>query len=332
MKKCLFAAFLAATIAVLGGCQGAKPTDGATKVRLNETVHSVFYAPQYVALEKGYFSDEGLEITVDVANGSDKSMVALLAGEADIALLGSETAIYAYSEGKENYAVSFAQLTKRAGNFLVSREPIASFNWDLTRGKTIIGGREGGMPQMLLEYILVQNGIDPDKDVEIITNIQYDSTSGAFIAGIGDFTAEFEPSATALETGGYGHVVAALGEESGKVPYTVYMATKEYIKKNPEIIQKVTNAIGKGMTWVHEHNSKEIAEVIIPRFEGNTVEELEVMVNRYKSADVWNMDPVFTEESFTLIQDILEQSGKLAKRIPFGDLVDNTWAKITVGK
>jgi NitT/TauT family transport system substrate-binding protein len=283
-----------------------------------------------VALEKGFFAEEGLDVTVDVANGSDRSMVALLSGEADVALLGCETAVYAYAEGKENYAVSFAQLTRRAGNFLVSRRDEEGFVWQNVIGKTIIGGREGGMPQMLLEYILVKNGIDPDKDTEIITNIQFDSTSGAFIGGVGDYTAEFEPSATMLESGGYGHVVASLGADSGTVPYTVYMATKEFIKENPEVVQKVVNAVYKGMLWVHSHSSEDVAKVIAPQFEGVTDKELAGMMERYKSVDSWNMDPVFAEESFVLLQDILELSGKLDKRIPFEDLVTNDFANASI--
>jgi NitT/TauT family transport system substrate-binding protein len=330
MKK-IFAAAVCLILAA-GFATGCKSDskDNLAKVRLNETVHSVFYAPQYVALEKGFFEEEGLSVTVDVANGSDKSMVALLAGEADISLLGTETGIYAYNEGKAQYPVSFAQLTRRAGNFLVSRSSEPNFKWTDVKGKKIIGTRPGSMPEMLLEYILLKNGLVPNVDVEIIQSLGYQSTSGAFAAGVGDYTAEFEPNAGTLEANGYGYVVASLGADSGTVPYTVYMANKNYIKDNPEVIQKFTNAVYKGLLWTKSHTSTEIAEVILPQFKETTPADLAKMIERYKSVDSWNSDPVFTSESFDLVQDILDQGGQLAKRIPYEDMINVEFAEKSV--
>ena len=312
--------------AMLLGCSSAKGTEEKIPVTLNEVVHSVFYAPQYAAMELGYFEEEGLDITLDVGQGADKSMTALISKNADIALLGTEAGIYVYNQDKEDYAVAFAQLTQRAGNFLVSRENTDNFSWEDLKGKSIIGGRTGGMPQMILEYVLDQNGIDIENDVEMITNISFETTSGAFSAGTGDYTAEFEPTATALENAQKGYVVSSLGEESGYVPYTVYMAQKSYIEENPEIIQKFTNAIYKGQKWVNEHTAQEIAEVIQPHFAESDVETLTKIVDRYKKQDTWKENPVFDEEGFTLIQDIMEFGGELSARVPFEDMVNNDFA------
>lgn len=327
MKKSKIAIFLSGILAfaLMTGCT-PKETELAT-VRLNEVVHSIFYAPQYVALELGYFEEQGLDVELSVGQGADKSMTALLSDSADIALLGTEAGIYVYNEGKEGYVKSFAQLTQRAGNFIVSRENEPNFEWADLKGKTIIGGRPGGMPELILEYVLEENELEIGKDIEIINNIAFTSTSGAFVGDVGDYTAEFEPVASTLEEQGNGYVVASLGEASGFIPYTVYMANASYIEKNPEIIQKFTNAIYKGQKWVDEHTAKEIAQVCLPYFEDSNLELLTKIVERYKQQDTWKSDPVFSGEGFTLIQDIMEQGGELEQRIPFENFVDTTFAE-----
>lgn len=319
-------------VAVLAaGCSSTnKSADELTTVRLNEVVHSVFYAPQYVALANGYFEDEGLSIDLSVGQGADKSMTALLSNSADIALLGTEAGIYVINEGKEGEVKTFAQLTQRAGNFLVSREEEPNFQWSDLKGKSIIGGRLGGMPELVLEYVLKQNGLQIGKDVEIINNISFESTSGAFAADIGDYTVEFEPTATSLEQKDIGHVVASLGTESGFVPYTVYMATSNYINENPEIIQKFTNSIYKGQLWVDQHTSAEIAAVIQPYFPESDVDTLAEIIERYKSQDTWKTDPIFEEKSLELIEDIMETGGQLDKRVDFSNYIDNSFAETAV--
>ena len=257
---------------------------------------------------------------------ADKSMTALVSNNADIALMGTEAGIYVYNEGKEDHAVSFLQLTQRAGNFLVSREKEENFKWADVKGKTIIGGRSGGMPQMILEYILKKNDIELGVDVELITNLQFTSTAGAFAAGEGDYTAEFDPSAYSLEKEGHGYVVASMGVDSGKVPYTVYMATKSYMAKNPDTIQKFTNAIYKGQLWVDEHTSKEIAEVIAAQFPDMELDDLTYIIERYKAQDTWKNNPVFEKEGLDLIQDIMDLSGELSARVPYEDLVNTEFA------
>ena len=297
------------------------------KVVLNEVAHSIFYAPMYVAIEEGYFKDEGIELELVTGFGADKVMTALISGEAQIGFMGSESSIYAYNEGANDYAVNFAQLTQRAGNFLVSRENMTEFKWEDLKGTDVLGGRKGGMPQMVFEYILKQNGIDPAKDLNINQNIDFGSTAAAFSEGQGDYTVEFEPHATALETEGKGYVVASLGEDSGYVPYTAFSAKKSYIEANPDIIQGFTNALQKGMDFVQLHTPKEIAEVIAPQFAETDVETITTIVTRYYDQDTWTDNLVFEKQSFELLQDILEEAKELSKRAPYEDLVTTTFAK-----
>lgn len=307
---------------------GCKKDEGTLKdVTLNEVAHSIFYAPQYVAIENGYFEEEGINLKLVTGFGADKVMTALISGEAQIGFMGSESSIYAYNEGNSDYAVNFAQLTQRAGNFLVSRKPIDNFSWDMLKGTTILGGRAGGMPEMVLEYILKNNGIDISTDLEIVQNIDFGLTGGAFAGGQGDFTIEFEPHATALEKEGTGYVVASLGVDSGYVPYTAYSAKKSYINKNPEIIQGFTNALQRGMEYVNSHSSEDIAKVIAPQFPDTDADTIAVIVERYKSQDTWKNDLVFSKDSFTLLQDILYEAGVIKEYAPYSDLVDTGFAQ-----
>ena len=307
---------------------GCRKDEGTLKdVTLNEVAHSIFYAPQYVAIENGYFEDEGINLKLVTGFGADKAMTALISGEAQIGFLGSESSIYAYNEGNSDYAVNFAQLTQRAGNFLVSRKLIDNFSWDMLKGTTILGGRAGGMPEMVLEYILKNNGVDISTDLEIVQNIDFGLTGGAFAGGQGDFTVEFEPHATALEKEGTGYVVASLGVDSGYVPYTAYSAKKSYINKNPEIIQGFTNALQRGMEYVNSHSSEDIAKVIAPQFPDTDADTIAVIVERYKSQDTWKNDLVFSKDSFTLLQEILYEAGVIKEYAPYSDLVDTGFAQ-----
>lgn len=301
-----------------------------TPVVLNEVAHSIFYAPMYVAIEEGYFADEGIDLTLITGFGADKTMTALLTGEADIGFMGSESTIYTYKQGASDYAVNFAQLTQRAGNFLVSREPIDNFTWDMLIGKEVLGGRAGGMPEMVFEYILKKNDIDPANDLSIDQSIDFGSTAAAFSGGQGDFSVEFEPHATSLETKGDGFVVASLGEDSGYVPYTAFSARKSYIEKNAAVIQSFTRALQKGMDYVQTHSPAEIAKVIKPQFEETDVSTIETIVKRYADQDTWKADLIFSEDSFTLLENILEEAGELDGRVPYDDLVNTSFAKEVV--
>jgi NitT/TauT family transport system substrate-binding protein len=330
MKKRIVIALILAVMLILplSACQKEK---GLIEITLNEVAHSIFYAPMYVAFEEGYFEEEGLAVELVNGLGADKTMTALLSGEAEIGFMGAEASIYVYNEGAKDYAVNFSQLTQRAGNFLVSRnmdDPVnEDFDWNLLRNKTVIGGRVGGMPQMVFEYILKNKGIDPASDLNIIQNIDFGITAQSFASGIGDYTVEFEPHATALELEGVGKVVASLGVESGMVPYTAFAAKKSYIEKNPEVIQGFTNAIQKGMDYVNSHTPDEIAETIHPQFKETDLDTVKMIVKRYYDQDTWKEDTIFEEESFNLLQDILDGAGELSARIPYEDLITTEFAK-----
>ena len=299
-----------------------------TKVTLNEVAHSIFYAPQYVAIEEGYFTEEGLDLTLVTGFGADKTMTAVISGEADIGFMGAEASVYAYQEGATDPVVNFAQLTQRAGNFLVAREEIPDFKWEDLKGEKVLGGRKGGMPEMVFEYILTKNGIDPQKDLTIDQSIDFGSTAAAFT---GDdsaaYTVEFEPSATILEKEGAGYVVASLGEASGYVPYTSYSAKASYMKENPEIIQKFTDALQKGMDYVQSHTPEEIAEVIAPQFKETDLETITAIVKRYYDQDTWKENLIFEKDSFELLQDILEDAGELTDRTAYENLVQTEYAQ-----
>lgn len=333
MKKRIVALALIAVLAItsLIGCS-SKDESGKTKVVLNEVAHSIFYAPMYVAIENGYFADEGIDLELVCGFGADKVMTAVLSGEADIGFMGSESSIYTYNGGAKDHVVNFAQLTQRAGNFLVSREEMPDFTWEDLKGSYVLGGRKGGMPQMVFEYILKQNNLNPAKDLEINQNIDFGSTAAAFSEGQGDFTVEFEPHATTLEEAGKGYVVASLGEDSGYVPYTAFSAKRSYIEKNPEVIQSFTNALQKGMDYVQTHTPEEIAKVIAPQFAETDIDTLTIIVKRYYDQDTWKSDLVFEKASFDLLQDILDSAGELEKRAPYNELVNTDFAEKAVGK
>lgn len=307
----------------------ASGTHELTRVVLNEVAHSIFYAPMYVAIENGYFEEEGIDLDLVTGFGADKTMTAVLSGEADIGFMGSEASIYTYNEGANDYVVNFAQLTQRAGNFLVTREPMDSFKWEDLIGKDVLGGRKGGMPEMVFEYILRQNGIDPS-EVNIDQSIDFGSTAAAFSGGQGDFTVEFEPFGTALEEEGKGYVVASLGEDSGYVPYTAFSAKKSYIDASPDVVQGFVNALQKGMDFVQSHTPEEIAAVIEPQFEETDPDTITAIVTRYYEQDTWKADLIFEKESFDLLQDILDSAGELSKRAPYEDLVTTEFAEEAV--
>lgn len=298
-----------------------------TKVTLNEVAHSIFYAPQYVAIEEGYFVKEGIKLELVTGFGADKVMAAVLSGDADIGFMGSESSIYAYQQGANDKVVNFAQLTQRAGNFLVSREKMPEFQWEDLKGKDILGGRKGGMPEMVFEYILKQHGMDPDKDMNIDRSIDFGSTAAAFSGGQGEFSVEFEPSATALEKEGTGYVVASCGVESGYVPYTAYSAKESYMKENPQIIQGFTNALQKGMDYVNTHTPEEIARIIQPQFKENDLDTIMTIVKRYQEQDTWKENLIFEQESFELLEDILDSAGELEERVPYEELVNTDFAE-----
>lgn len=329
MKKAmrvLLAGFLAC--AALCGC--GKETSGRTPVTLYEVAHSIFYAPQYAAIELGYFQEEGIDLTLVNGAGADKVMTAMLAGDADIGFMGSEASIYTYVQGAEDYAVNFAQLTQRAGNFLVARQPDPDFTWQKLKGSRVLGGRAGGMPQMVFEYILKKNGIDPKADLTMDQSIQFGLTAAAFTSDQSDYTVEFEPFATGLELEGNGYVVASLGTDSGYVPYTAYCAKKSYLAMHPDLIQRFTSALQKGMNYVNSHTAEEIAKTIQPQFSDTPLENITKIVKRYQDQDTWKENLIFERSSFELMENILEEAGELQTRVPYEDLVTTQFAEEAV--
>jgi len=313
---------------ILTGCAKS----GYKTVRLSEVTRSVFYAPQYVALNKSFFEEEGLKIELTSGQGADKVMTAVLSDQVDIGFSGPEAAIYVYNQGKEDYAVVFAQLTKRDGSFLVSRKPEPDFKWSNVQGKTIIGGRKGGVPEMTLEYVLRKNNLTPGKDVFIDTSVQFALMGPAFTGGKGDYVTLFEPVASAIEKEGKGYIVASIGKESGEIPYTAYYAKKSYIEKNKDIIEKFTRAIYKGQKWVEENSPEEIAKEIQPYFPDSDLEILTTVAKRYKETDAWSKDPLMTKESLQLLQKVMEEAGELEKEANYEDIVTTEFAKKVMGK
>ncbi len=287
MKKFISLLLVVVLIAslLLVGCEKQKEKQN---VRLVEVTHSVFYSPQYVAIEKGFFEKNNINIELTNGGGADKCMAAVLSNQADIGFMGPEASVYVFKQGKEDYVINFAQLTQRDGSFIVGREDDNNFTIEKMKGKTILGGRKGGMPLMTLEYVLKQHGLTPGVDVDVRTDVQFDMMAGAFASGQADFTTLFEPVASTFELENKGYVVGSLGVEAGYIPYTCYSATKSFIEKNPELIQNFTNAIYEGMIWVQEHTAQEIAEAILPQFPDSDVEFLAGVVQRYKDQDTWN--------------------------------------------
>ncbi len=306
---------------------GCKKEEELRKVRLIEVTHSLFYTPQYVALGLGFFEEEGLEIELIDGKGADKVMASLLSKDGDIGFMGPEASIYVYNEGKEDYAINFAQLTQRDGQFLVAREPDPNFTWDKLKGKEVLGGRKGGVPYMTLEYVVKKNGLTPGVDVNLRTDVQFDVLAGAFVGGEGDYVTLFEPVASSLEKEGKGYVVASVGVEGGYIPYTCYSALKSTIEKEPEMIQSFTNALYKGMLWVQNHSTEEVAEVVKPFFPDVEDDVLISLINRYKNQDSWKPDPIISEEGLNHLMDIMEMAGELTERPEYDNIVITKFAE-----
>lgn len=297
-----------------------------TKLTVSEVTHSVFYAPQYVAINLGFFEKHGIEVELINSQGADKVMSAVLSGQVEIGFAGPEASIYVYLQGKEDYPQVFAQLTKRDGSFLVGRED-EDFEWTDLKDKHILPGRKGGVPYMTLEYVIKQNGLNPATDMNFDNSISFDAMTGAFVGGVGDYVTIFEPTATALELEGKGYILASVGESAGEIPYTAYFANKSFIEENPELVQNFVDAIYEGLVWVDSHSALEIAEVLLPSFPDSDITVLEKVVQRYKDIDAWNKTPFMTEDSFNRLQDVIEGSGELSSRVPFEELVVNKFSE-----
>lgn len=297
------------------------------QIKVNEVTRSVFYAPQYVAINNGYFKQYSIEVDLSTGQGADAVMTSVLSNQCDIGFAGPEASIYVYNEGKEDYAEVFAQMTKRDGSFLVSRKSTNQFSWQDLKGKTVIPGRKGGVPYMTLEYVLKKNSIKPGKDVILDDSIKFDLMAGAFASGNADYVTLFEPTASLTQNEKKGYIVASVGEAAGEIPYTAYFAKKSYIKENSEIIQGFTNAIYQGQQWVKTHSATEIAEIIQSFFPDTSIEQLATAVQSYKNIDAWNDTPVLKKEAFNRLQEVMTMAGELKNTVPYEKIVNNSFAE-----
>lgn len=305
----------------------SKPnTKKEEKIKVAEVAHSIFYAPQYIADKKGFFKEDGLDVEFILTPGADKVTAAVLSGDVEIGFCGAESSIYVYNNNKKDYIVNFATLTNKDGSFIVSREKIKDFKLEDLKGKYIIGGRKGGMPEMTLEYTLKENNINLD-EVTIDTSVEFANMASAFISGTGDFVTLFEPSATKLENEGKGYVVASLGEYGGEVPYTSYNALKSYLKENKDTVKKFTKAINKGLDYVSKTDDETLASELIDYFPDMTKNELKTMVKRYKKINAWKKNTYFSKKEFEHMEDILLEAGTIDKKVPYKKLVDTSFSK-----
>jgi NitT/TauT family transport system substrate-binding protein len=313
----------------IAACNNTDKTDTEKieKVRLVEVTRSIFYAPEYVAIAKGFFKEEGLDVELSTAFGGDKTMTTLLSNGADIALVGSETSIYVYAQGSNDPVINFAQLTQTDGTFLVSREKIENFSWEMLKGSTFLGQRTGGMPQMVGEFVLKKHGIDPHQDLTLIQNIDFANIPSAFASGTGDFVQLFEPQASIFEKEGKGHIIASFGTESGHVPYTTFMAKDSYIKENQDLVEKFTRAIYKAQQWVDAHSSDEVAEAIESYFPDTDIELISTVVDRYKEQGSFATDPILDKDEWNNLQDIMDEAGELPQEVEHKTLVNTEIAE-----
>jgi len=328
MKKITTLFFIAVMLMVctLGFTACEEENNGKDKIVLNEVTHSIFYAPQYLAMALGYFDDANIEIELINGGGADKSMIALLTGEADIALMGPEATIYTYLEGKKDHPVVFGQLTKRDGSFLVGRSNEPDFDWSNLEGKHIIMGRQGGVPAMTLQYILNQHGYFDGVNITMDYSVEFNMLAPAFSAGTGDYVPLFEPAASTLVNAGEGYIVDSIGRESGEVPYTAYTVLKSVMEEKPELLERFLGAIYKATEYLMTAEVDEVAELLLPYFAGSSKEDIIIALNAYIANDTWMVSPSMQESSFNRLQDIMENAGKLSERVPFDKVIDNSIA------
>ena len=333
MKKfiALFLAFCVLAFSLT--CCKESEENKLTKVRLNEVTHSIFYAPLYVAIENDFFKEEGLEIELTNGGGADKSMTALLSGNADIGLMGVEAAIYVVNEGKTDYPRVFSQLTKRDGSFLISRKPEPDFKWENLENKTVIAGRTGGVPAMTFEYVVNKHGLRNGENITLNTDRAFNLMGPAFESGTGDYTTLFEPTASEYQKAGKGYVVASVGKESGEIPYTAFMASKSYIEKNAELLEKFLTAIQKAIKYLDETDKSTVAKSIAKQFPGTDVGSVTGSLESYLSIDAWTKNTAMTEEAFNNLQSVMENAGELDKRadynaIAYNDIAEKVYKKI----
>lgn len=328
MKKFLFLLFPLLLFTLMG----CSEDDGLTEVSLAEVTRSIFYAPQYVALELGYFEEEGLDVELQTIAGGDNVMISLLSGGSDIGLVGSETSIYVAAQGSENPIINFAQLTQTDGTFLVSREPVDNFEFEDLIGSEFLGQREGGMPQMVGEFVLKENGIDPQGDLDLIQNIDFANIASSFVSGTGDYVQLFEPTASQFVEDGVGHIVASFGEQSGHVPYTVYMASENFLTENEETATQFTRAVYRAQQYIQTASPEEVAEIVHPYFEDTDQALLASSVERYQEQQSFAPNPLLKEDTFEHLKDIMDEAGELPADVPYDSIVNTEIAESVINE
>ena len=301
---------------------GKKEENDLRKIRVAEVTHSPFYTPFYVAIENGYFKEEGLDIELVLTPGADKVSAAVLSNDVEIGFAGPEASIYVYNGGEEDYIISFAGLTKRDGQFILAREATDNFKLEDLYNKEILVGRKGGMPSLNFLNALKKSNIDPKK-ININYSVEFAALSGSFIGGIGNYVNLFEPTATKLTKDNLGYVVASIGLMSGEVPYTAFNARKSFINNNEDIIRKFTKALNKGIKYTLENNEIEIAKVILKQFPDSSLNDLSVIIKRYKDYDCFLDSTYISEKSFENLEDIMIDNDLLKSYVPYSDLIKN---------
>ena len=321
----LLIAIALAIVLAFSGCGNS-----SNQIKLNEVTHSIFYAPLYVAINNGYFEEEGLEIELTNGGGSDKSMISIISGQADIALLGPETAVYVAAQDSTEQPIIFGQLTKRDGTLLIGRNEEPNFQWSDLAGKEILGGRRGGMPAMTLQYVLDQNGVGETANVNL--DVAFDMMVSAFENGTGDYCTMFEPTASDYIAAGKGYMVASIGQESGEVPYTAFMATSTWLEKNEDKAEKFLTAVVKGYEYLMTADVEDVADALMPSFTGSTRTSIKNAIVSYKAIDAWVDTPVMKESAYQNLLNIIQNAGELTKDVPFNKVVDNTIATKVMAK
>lgn len=325
MRK-LLTLFLVLTVLILP-FSGCKNNNGLKTIELNEVTHSVFYAPLYLAIENGYFEEEGIKINLTNGGGADKSMTAVLSGDAHIGLMGPETVIYVHNQGKVDYPKVFGQLTQKDGSFLVSRKAEPDFKWSDLQGKEILAGRKGGVPAMTFEYILNEIGLKNNQDFTLNFDVQFNLMTSAFLSGTADYCTVFEPTASEYQASGKWHIVASVGEQGGEIPYTSFIALDSYIKNNRETLKGFIKALKKAYDFIEKSSELQVAEAIVKQFPSTTISSIETSIKSYKKINAWKLDLQATKQSFERLQNIMQNAGELSSRVDFEKIVDNSIAQ-----
>ena len=326
MKKFLtvFIAFLLCLLP-LSAC--GKRNDGNTKIRLNEVTHSIFYAPLYVAIEKGYFTEQGIDIVLTNGGGADSVMTALLSGNADVGLMGPESSIYVYLQGKKDLPTVFGQLTQKDGSFLVGRNPEPDFKWEDLENKEILIGRKGGVPAMTFEYLVKGKGLINNQNVNLNTDVQFNLMTSAFQSGTADYCTMFEPTASEFEENGLGYVLASVGEGAGEIPYTSFISLRSFIDDNTNLVKKFIKAIKSAYEFMATASLDEVAESLVGQFPSFSLNAIKTSITSYQKIDAWTDDLTMTESSFNRLQDVMQNAGELSSRVSFDKIVDNSLAE-----